>query len=187
MKRARLIAAIFMIGIVAGGFLRADAQLVVDKNRSPLAPDQQFGFGINNAGLHIQYAMGPAFHLGFNLNLDVNKSDNQKQDIYHFGPYAKFLFSGGLFHPYLYAAVGVLKPGSGNVGIQGRTGQSDSVYAKLPDAELSVKLATGAEYFFDQNFAMYGHVNLLSTVISPPPSTIGFGLQGAVVGLEVFF
>ncbi len=185
MKPARLIAAIFIIGIMAGGMLHA--QLVVDKNRSPLTPDQSFGFGINNAGLHIQYAMGPAFHLGFNLNLDVNRNDEEKPDIYHFGPYAKYLFSGGLFHPYIFGAVGVLQPGSGLIGVQGRLNQSDSVFAKLPNAELSVKLAAGAEHFFSEDFGMYGHVNILSTVISPTPTTIGFGLQGAVVGLEVFF
>lgn len=187
MNRARLAAAVFVIIVMAGGFLQTSAQMVVDKNRSPLTPDQSFGFGINNAGLHIQYAMGPAFHIGFNLNLDVNRNDANKPDIYHFGPYAKYLFSGGIFHPYLFGAVGVLQPGSGQIGVQGRTGQSDSVYARLPVAELSVKLAAGAEHFFSEDFGMYGHVNLISAVLSPAPVTTGLGLQGAVVGIEVFF
>src|SRR5688572_29786832 len=88
----------------------ASAQAVIDKNRAEDSPEQQFGIGLNNAGLHIQFTMGRAFHLGMNLNLDVDKLDESKPDIYHFGPYAKFLFSGGLIKPYLYGAVGVLEP-----------------------------------------------------------------------------
>ncbi|MBC8144845.1 MAG: hypothetical protein H7X80_04610, partial [bacterium] len=80
----------------------ASAQAIIDKNRAEESPEQQFGIGLNNAGLHVQYAMGRAFHLGINLNLDVDKFDNAKPDIYHFGPFAKFLFSGGLIKPYLY-------------------------------------------------------------------------------------
>src|SRR5687767_579683 len=70
----------------------ASAQLVVDKNRSLTAPDQRFGMGLNNAGLHIQYAMGPAFHIGMNLNLDVDRTDGKQSHIYNFGPYFKYLF-----------------------------------------------------------------------------------------------
>jgi hypothetical protein len=175
------------VALLALATASAPAQPVVDKNRSPMTPDQQFGIGLNNAGLHIQYAMGPAFHLGMNLNLDVNKLDNAKPDIYHFGPYAKFLFSGGVVMPYAVAAVGVLKPGTGKIGIQGRKGMPDSAYIFLPDAELSIKLAAGAEHFFSQNVGVYGQVNILHTVIHPTPNTLNLGLLGAVVGIEFFF
>jgi hypothetical protein len=168
------------------GVATASAQPVIDKNRSSDTPDQQFGIGINNAGLHIQYAMGPALHLGLNLNLDVDKRDNIKPDIYHFGPYAKFLFASGMIKPYAIAAVGVLKPGTGKFGLQGRRGMADSFYVYLPDPELSVKVAGGGEYFFSQNVGLYGHVNLLYAVVSAPTS-IDVGLLGAVFGIEFFF
>lgn len=181
----RLAATVLLTAVSA--VTAALAQPVIDKNRSSMSPDQQFGIGLNNAGLHIQYAMGPAFHLGLNLNLDVNKLDNSKPDIYHFGPYAKFLFSGGVIHPYAVAAVGVLKPGTGKFGIAGRKGMPDSLYTYLPDAELSIALATGAEHFFSQNVGVYGHVNLLYSVLHPAPTTIDLGLLGAVFGVEFFF
>src|SRR2546421_4122946 len=68
----------------------AQAQVTVDKNRSYFSPDQQFGFGVDNAGGHIQYALGPAFHLGLNLHLDFRKRDTLSGTSYDFGPYAKF-------------------------------------------------------------------------------------------------
>jgi hypothetical protein len=181
LRRVVLTAALFL---VAAG---ASAQLEVDKNRSVMSPDQQFGIGINNAGLHIQYAMGPAFHIGMNLNLDVNKLDLSKPNIYNFGPYAKYIFSGPVIKPYALAAVGVLKPGTGKFGVHGRKGMPDSVFAYLPDAELSVKIAAGAEYFFSQNVGIYGHVNLMHAVIHPTPTSTDFGLIGSVFGLEFFF
>jgi hypothetical protein len=183
--RLRLAAAILLVGITAA--VTALAQPVIDKNRSPMSPDQQFGIGVNNAGLHIQYAMGPAFHLGMNLNLDVNKLDEFKPDIYSFGPYAKFLFSGGVVTPYAFGAIGVLKPGTGKFGVAGRKGLPDSVYTYLPEAEFSIKLAAGAEHFFSQNVGVYGHVNFLHLVLHPTPTRRNFGLLGAVFGVEFFF
>ena len=165
----------------------ASAQLVVDKNRSLTTPDQRFGMGLNNAGLHLQYAMGPAFHIGMNLNLDVNRLDGASQNIYHFGPYGKFLFSGSLFKPYVLAAVGVINPGTGKLGIQGRTMMPDSFYVKLPDPELSVKLAMGGEYFFSAHVGVYGHVNLFHLIVHPTPNDMNVGLIGSVVGVEFFF
>jgi hypothetical protein len=179
--------AVIILVVIVSAAASAGAQAIIDKNRSPMSPDQQFGIGVNNAGLHIQYAMGPAFHLGLNLNLDVNKLDESKPEIYHFGPYAKFLFSGDLIKPYAVAAVGVLKPGTGNLGVAGRKGMADSVFANLPDTELSLKLAAGAEHFFSQNVGVYGHVNLMHFVVHPTPNTFDLGLLGAVFGMEFFF
>jgi hypothetical protein len=176
-----------LVALALAVVVTAVAQPVVDKNRSPMSPDQQFGVGLNNAGLSIQYAMGPAFHLGLNLNLDVNRTDDVKPSIYNFGPYAKFLFASDFFKPYALAAVGVLKPGTGKLGVRGRTGMPDSIYAFLPDVELSVKLAGGAEYFFSQNVGVYGHVNLLHLIMHPTPTRTDLGLLGAVFGVEFFF
>jgi hypothetical protein len=183
-RSLRIAVAAVLFAVASAG---AHAQMVVDKNRSVMSPDQQFGIGLNNAGLHIQYAMGPAFHLGLNLNLDLNRRDELKPSIYNFGPYAKFLFSGGIFKPYALGAVGVLKPGTGKFGIAGRKGMPDSLFVYLPEAELSVKLAGGAEYFFSQNVGIYGHVNVLHTVLHPAPNTLNLGLLGAVFGVEFFF
>ena len=166
---------------------RATAQLVVDKNRSMVAPDQRFGLGLNNAGLHIQYAMGPAFHIGMNLNLDTEIRDLTRPNIYHFGPYGKFLFSGSVFKPYVLGAVGIVQPGTGKLGIQGRREMPDSFYIRLPDPELSLKLAAGGEYFFSSQVGLYGHVNLIHFVVYPSPNTFNMGLIGAVMGMEFFF
>lgn len=176
-----------IIALLVTLVINASAQAIIDKNRAEDSPEQQFGIGINNAGLHIQFAMGRAFHLGMNLNLDVNSIDGSKQDIYHFGPYAKFIFSGGIIKPYMLGAVGVLQPGSGKIGLQSRTGQADSFYVYLPDPELSIKIAGGAEYFFSRNIGLYGHVNVFTTVLHPTPTRLNVGLLGAVVGAEFFF
>ena len=186
MKQMCLRAVVFAMLLIAP-FASGRAQLGIDKNRETYSPDQQFGIGINNAGLHIQYAMGPAFHLGMNLNLDLDSRDGFQENIYHFGPYAKFIFSGGLIKPYLMGAVGVLKPGTGKFGIQGRKGLPDSVFVKLPDGQLSIRLAAGTEHFFSQNLGLYGHINLFNAVLSPAPSTFSLGLIGAVAGMEFFF
>src|SRR6478672_1875848 len=83
----------------------AQAQVTVDKNRSYFSPDQQFGFGVDNSGGHIQYALGPAFHLGLNLHLDFRKRDTLSETAYDFGPYAKFIFSGDVVKPYVEASL----------------------------------------------------------------------------------
>jgi hypothetical protein len=161
----------------------AHAQAVVDKNRSYFSPDQQFGIGFNNKGGTIQYALGPAFHIGINLNLDFYKDSAASGTYYNFGPYAKFIFSGDVVKPYVYAALGLVQPNTGSVKIV-KAGTST---IDLPDAEVRITVAAGAEHFFNQNVGVYGHVNLVDAKLSPSPSTTEFGLQGAAVGIEFFF
>jgi hypothetical protein len=86
--------------------------------------------------------------------------------------------------PYLQASLGIIQPNSGSFDVN-RAGQT--VTADLPDTELRLILAAGAEHFFNQNVGIYGHINLLDALITPSPSTIGFGLQGGVAGVEFFF
>jgi len=165
----------------------SDAQVVVDKNRgSTMAPDGQFGVGFNNRGGHIQYALGPAFHIGLNLNLDFQKDSSFSETYYNFGPYAKFLFEGPVINPYIWGGVGLIQPNTGSIKVT-TDANGKTIKADLPDAELRIILAAGAEYFFNQNVGVYGHVNLLDTKLSPAPSTVGFGLQGGTAGLEFFF
>jgi hypothetical protein len=162
------------------------AQLVVDKNRSYFSPDQQFGVGFNNRGGHIQYALGPAFHIGLNLNLDFQKDSSFSETYYNFGPYAKFLFSGDVVKPYAWAGLGLIQPNTGSIAVRtDSTGKT--VKADLPDAQMRIIIALGAEHFFNQNVGVYGHVNLIDAKLSPSPSTVGFGLQGGTAGLEFFF
>lgn len=160
----------------------AHSQMTVDKNRSYFSPDQQFGFGVNNKGGHIQYALGPAFHLGLNLALDFQKNSSSSNTFYDFGPYAKFLFSGDVIKPYIYAGLGVIQPSSGKAVVS-----QDTIEVNLPDPEIRIILAVGAEHFFNQNVGIYGHVNLVDAKLSPTPSTTDFGLQGATAGVEFFF
>ena len=164
----------------------SNAQVVVDKNRSYFSPDQQFGIGFNNRGGHIQYALGPAFHIGLNLNLDFQKDSSFSETYYNFGPYAKFLFSGDVIKPYAWAGVGLIQPNTGSIAVS-RDSSNNLVKADLPDAQLRITLAFGAEHFFNQNVGVYGHVNLLDAKLSPDPSTVGFGLQGGTAGIEFFF
>ena len=172
--------------LVTFSAIPTNAQMVVDKNRSYFSPDQQFGVGFNNRGGHIQYALGPAFHIGLNLNLDFQKDSSFSETYYNFGPYAKFLFSGDVIKPYAWAGFGLIQPNTGSIGVttdsSGRT-----VKADLPDAQLRITLAFGAEHFFNQNVGVYGHVNLVDAKLSPDPSTLGFGLQGGTAGIEFFF
>jgi len=176
--------------MVALSAVPANAQLVVDKNRSYFSPDQQFGIGFNTRGGTIQFAMGPAFHLGLNLALDFYKDSAHSNSYYDFGPYAKFLFNGNLVHPYLYAAVGVVQPNTGTANVFLNDSLGKPVEVNLPDPEIRLYFAAGAEHFFNQNVGIYGHVNLVNALLSGGPgktSTVDFGLQGAAVGVEFFF
>jgi hypothetical protein len=167
------------------------AQLDVDKNRSYFSPDNQFGIGFNNKGGTIQYALGPAFHLGINLALDFYKDSAHSGTFYDFGPYAKFLFSGNVIKPYAYAALGLVQPETGKASLNKTTTDSAGrvITVDLPDMEVRIYLAFGAEHFFDQNVGIYGHVNLVNALVSGGgrPATTEFGLQGATVGVEFFF
>jgi hypothetical protein len=183
MRSSKLVLIAATIAVAFLAVSTTHAQLTVDKNRSYFSPDQQFGFGVNNVGGHIQYALGPAFHLGLNLRLDFKKRDTLSETAYDFGPYAKFIFSGDVVKPYVEASLGIIQPNSGSFDIS-RTGTSS---VNLPDTELRLILAFGAEHFFNQNVGVYGHVNLLDAMLSPSPSTVGFGLQGGVAGIEFFF
>lgn len=178
------LAAIAVIGL--GAASSANAQMTVDKNRSYFSPDQQFGIGFNNRGGHIQYALGPAFHLGLNLNLDFQKDSSFSETYYNFGPYAKFLFSGDVIKPYAYATVGVIQPNTGSINVS-RDPNGNLIKADLPDPQIRVILAFGGEHFFNQNVGIYGHINLVDAGLAPSPSTVGFGLQGGVAGVEFFF
>ncbi len=181
MRFTKLIAIAATIAIGLGAASTASAQMTVDKNRSYFSPDQQFGIGFNNRGGHIQYALGPAFHLGLNLALDFYKDSARSETYYDFGPYAKFIFSGNVIKPYAYAALGVVQPNTGSVTLGSTT------EVNLPDPQIRLYLALGAEHFFDQNVGIYGHVNLVDAKLSPSPSSTQFGLQGAAVGVEFFF
>ena len=167
----------------------ASAQLTADKNRSYFSPDQQFGFGVNNAGLHVQYAMGPAFHLGLNLNMDFTSGQSTSETAYDFGPYAKFIFSGDVVKPYAMASVGLVQPGTGKFDVLKRGGDTTGFRAdaQLPDTQFKIYLSFGGEHFFNQNVGVYGHVNLVEAKLSPDPSLVQAGLRGGVVGVEFFF
>jgi hypothetical protein len=167
----------------------AHAQAVVDKNRSFFSPDQQFGFGVNNRGLHIQYAMGPAFHLGLNLALDFYKDSAHSETYYDFGPYAKFLFSGDVIKPFAYLGLGLIQTNTGSFNVY-RSSDSNTVVSTLPDPEIRMYLAFGGEHFFNQNVGVYGQVNLVDAklaggAISDP--TFELGLMGGTAGIEFFF
>ena len=174
------------VAVVMFAAAPSNAQVVVDKNRSYFSPDQQFGIGFNNRGGHIQYALGPAFHIGLNLNLDFQKDSSFSETYYNFGPYAKFMFSGDVIKPYAWAGVGLIQPNTGSIAVS-RDSSNNLVKADLPDAQLRITLAFGAEHFFNQNVGVYGHVNLVDAKLSPSPSTFGLGLQGGTAGLEFFF
>jgi hypothetical protein len=183
MRSSRLlIGATVLVALLAAS--TTQAQLSVDKNRSYFSPDGQFGFGVNNAGMHIQYAIGPAFHVGVNLALDFYKDSAHSATFYDFGPYVKFLFSGDVIKPYAYAALGLVQPSTGKVLFEKATGTTT---VDLPKAETRIYLAIGGEHFFNQNVGVYGHVNLVDAKLSPSPSTTDFGLQGAKAGIEFFF
>jgi hypothetical protein len=169
----------------------SNAQLVADKNRSFFSPDQQAGFGVNNRGLHVQYAMGPAFHLGLNLALDFYKDSSQSQTFFDFGPYAKFLFSGDVIKPFTQLSLGLIQPNTGSADITRTPGAgNDSLTVNLPDPQIRIYLGFGGEHFFNQNVGIYGMVNLLDAkvaggAVSDP--TFDIGLLGGTAGVEFFF
>jgi hypothetical protein len=169
----------------------ATAQISVDKNRSFYSPSEQIGFGINDRGLHVQYALGPAFHIGMNLALDFYKDSARSETFYDFGPYAKFLFSGGVIKPYAWAGVGIVQPNTGNMRYtrQPEAGTGD-IDVNLPDTEVRVYFAIGGEHFFNENVGVYGHVNLLDAMVAGGANddvVVDGGLLGGTVGIEFFF
>jgi hypothetical protein len=186
--KAIAIAAAAMIAMLAAP--TAHSQMSVDKNRSYFSPDQQFGFGVNNRGGHIQFALGPAFHLGLNLALDFQKDSARSETYYDFGPYAKFLFSGDVIKPYAYGALGVVQRSTGSANLFLNGSDTNTVDVNLPDPEIRLYLAFGAEHFFNQNVGIYGHVNLLNSLLAGgarPQPTLDVGLLGAAAGVEFFF
>jgi hypothetical protein len=185
-SKALFVAAALFLSLAA---VPSDAQVVVDQNRgSTVAPDGAFGVGFNNKGGHIQYALGPAFHIGLNLNLDFQKQEEFSESYYNFGPYAKFLFEGSVINPYIWGGLGVIQPNTGSFSIaKDPNDTTKTIQLDLPEAQLRIVLAAGGEYFFSPNVGVYGHVNLLDAKLSPTPSTVGFGLQGGVAGVEFFF
>lgn len=189
--RLAIVAAAFAIVLA----VPSKGQAVIDKNRSFFSPDQQFGFGFNNRGMTIQYAMGPAFHLGLNLALDFNKDSARSDAYFDFGPYAKFLFSGDVVKPYIHLGVGLVQRNTGKFVVN-RSQDSNTVSLDLPDPQIRTYLGLGFEHFFNQNVGMYGQVTILDAklagqhvenerAISDP--TFEMGLLGATAGVEFFF
>lgn len=169
---------------------QASAQVMIDKNRSFLSPDGQIGFGVNDRGLHVQYAIGPAFHVGVNLALDFYKDSAHSETYYDFGPYVKFLFSGSVIKPYAFAAFGVIQPNTGSAAYMKQPEGQGNVKVELPDPEFRLYLALGGEHFLSQNVGVYGHVNLLDAMLAGGPNddvTVDTGLLGGTVGVEFFF
>lgn len=166
-------------------------QAVVDKNRSFFSPDQQWGFGMNNRGMTIQYAMGPAFHLGLNMALDFNKDSARSDAYFDFGPYAKFIFSGDVVKPYIHLGVGLIQPNTGSANLFKSTDTSSAtVKVDLPDPEIRTYLGLGFEHFFNQNVGILGQVTVIDAklaggAVSDPE--FNFGLLGATAGVEFFF
>jgi len=196
------------LAIVAAAFaivlsIPSNAQAVVDKNRSFFSPDQQAGFGFNNRGLHVQYAMGPAFHLGLNLALDFQKDSARSSTYFDFGPYARFIFSGDVVKPFAQLALGLVQPNTGSFAMSRTPGPgNDSTTVTLPDPQIRAYLSFGGEHFFNQNVGIYGHVTLLDAKLAgqheewdPAGNTVrrvsdtqfGIGLLGATAGVEFFF
>jgi hypothetical protein len=189
--KAKLRGTALLLLVALVSFGTAGAQLAVDKNRSWDSPDRQFGFGINDRGLHVQYAIGPAFHVGVNLALDFHKDSAHSETFYDFGPYAKFLMGGSVIKPYAFAALGVVQP---NTGLAKYTrnpeGGTGTVEVELPDAELRLYAAIGGEHFFSESVGVYGHVNLLDVMLAGGENdevVVDGGLLGGTVGVEFFF
>jgi hypothetical protein len=169
----------------------ATAQVTLDKNRDVASPASQFGFGINDRGLHVQYALGPAVHIGLNLALDFYKDSARSETYYDFGPYAKFLLSGGVVNPYGWLGLGLVQPhtGSATYTRHPESGTGD-VNVDLPDMEMRLYAAVGGEHFFNDNVGVYAHVNLLNALLAGGENdevVVDGGLLGGTVGVEFFF
>jgi len=196
------------LAIVAAAFtmimaVPSTGQPVVDKNRSFFSPDQQLGFGFNNRGLHVQYAMGPAFHLGLNLALDFNKDSARSDTYFDFGPYARFLFSGDVIKPFVQLSLGLVQPNTGSFRMSRTPGAgNDSTTVTLPDPQIRAYLGFGGEHFFNQNVGIYGHVTMLDAKLAGQheewdpvgnqvrrvsDTQFSIGLLGATAGVEFFF
>jgi hypothetical protein len=169
----------------------ATAQVTIEKNRAAASPAAQFGFGINDRGLHVQYAIGHAVHVGLNLALDFYKDSAHSETYYDFGPYVKFLFSGGVIAPYGWVGFGIVQPKTGSATYTRNPEEgTGTVDVALPDAELRMYAAIGGEHFFNENVGVYGHVNLLDAMLAGGENdevTVDGGLLGGTVGVEFFF
>src|SRR5687768_10193211 len=153
---------------------------------------------MNNRGMTVQYAMGPAFHIGLNLAIDFNKDSARSDAYFDFGPYAKFLFSGDVVKPYIHLGVGLVQRNTGKFVVKKGTDTTvpGSITLDLPDPQIRTYLGLGFEHFFNQNVGMYGQVTVLdaklagqhienNVAVSDPQFEIG--LLGATAGVEFFF
>lgn len=147
-----------------------------------IAPNGQFGIGVNTSGFQLQYAASPALQFGLLAMLRGTSQDSISATQYGIAPYVRFLLEGTV-NPFFEAGF---------------------VYSSIwdnpfseDDARSSLFLAFGLEYFITQNVGVFGHVSLfrmqlgrtteVASISIEEPSTTQFGLFDPSLGVEWYF
>lgn len=182
------------LAAMAGTLLLAIVSVPVTAQVAPLTsrPEGEFGFGVDNQGGHLQYAVGTDLHVGLNLNVGLRKEcpECDQQTVYAIGPYAKLLFSSGALRPYVAADLAVVQHPAGYLNFSARNTPPLDYGPWAPDTigpMLRANISVGGEYILDRNVGIYGQVALLTTELGDFPTYTAAGVKRGILGVEFFF
>jgi hypothetical protein len=173
-SRLLSVAAVVMMMLIGSGALRAQGSI---------APNQQFGIGVNTEGFQLQYALSPGLQIGLSTVIASASQDSISATGYGFAPYVRFLLEGKV-NPYLEAGFAYAKLSSDNFLIEGTSTST-------------IFLSFGLEYFINPNVGIFAHGSLFNfqlahdtdfngTTVSEP-SVASFGFFSPTAGLEWYF
>lgn len=173
-SRLLSIAAVAVMMIVGAGSLLAQGSI---------APNQQFGIGVNTGGFQLQYALSPGLQIGLSTTIASASQDSISATGYGVAPYVRFLLEGKV-NPFFEAGFEYAKISSDNFLVEGTSTST-------------IFVAFGLEYFVNPNFGIFAHgslfnlqlasdVEVLGTTVEQP-SVVAFGFFEPVAGIEWYF
>ncbi|HVK37433.1 MAG TPA: hypothetical protein VNA88_02790 [Candidatus Kapabacteria bacterium] len=173
-SRLLSIAAVAVMMIVGAGSALAQGSV---------APNQQFGIGINTGGIQLQYALSPGLQIGLTTTIAAASQDSISATGYGLAPYVRFLLEGKV-NPYFEAGFQYAKLSSDNFLVEGVSTST-------------IFVAFGLEYFINPNVGLFAHGSLFNfqlgrdievgTTTVEEPSVVAFGFFSPVAGLEWYF
>jgi len=173
----------FLIALVPVMLLVLGTDAMAQKGM--VAPESQFGIGVNTAGASVQYAFTPSVQAGLLVAIASNSTDAGSQTGLSFNPYVRFLFEGPV-NPFLEAGVSIE---SSTTSPDGGTESSTSRTALFADF--------GLEFFVTRNVGLFGSVQLLNLDLSSSTKVGGVstdalkettvGIVGGRAGVEYYF
>lgn len=158
--------------------------------RANIAPNGQFGIGINTEGGSVQYAISPSIFVLLDVAVDGVSVTGDSRTAFGIGPAVRFLFEGAL-NPFVQAGVRILNDSR----TQTNTGGTE---VKSSSSEMDLYAGFGLEYFASNQVGLFSQIDFLQLQLSGSNEVGGvsadvtekatrFGLVGGRAGVEFFF